>query len=212
QAGFDSQVALSRAATDVLTIRDQQEIFMQALCYRGANSLAVEQVPDPVILNPHDAIIRVKLATACGSDLHLLNGYVPTMRAGDIIGHEFMGEVVETGPEVKKIGRGKRVVVPSVVSCGHCWYCEHDLWSLCDNTNPNGYLQERLLGYPTAGIYGYTHAFGGYAGAHAQYVRIPHADTNCFEVPEGLRDEQVVFLSDAGPTGYMGADFCGISP
>jgi len=185
---------------------------MKALCWNGANDLRVETVPDPSIVNPRDAIVRVTMSSVCGSDLHFIDGYVPTMRAGDIIGHEFMGEVVETGPEVKKIGRGKRVVVPSVVSCGHCWYCEHDLWSLCDNTNPNGYLQERLLGYPTAGIYGYTHAFGGYAGAHAQYVRIPHADTNCFEVPEGLRDEQVVFLSDAGPTGYMGADFCGISP
>ena len=185
---------------------------MKALCWNGANDLRVETVPDPSIVNPRDAIVRVTMSSVCGSDLHFIDGYVPTMRAGDIIGHEFMGEIVETGPEVKKIGRGKRVVVPSVVSCGHCWYCEHDLWSLCDNTNPNGYLQERLLGYPTAGIYGYTHAFGGYAGAHAQYVRIPHADTNCFEVPEGLRDEQVVFLSDAGPTGYMGADFCGISP
>jgi threonine dehydrogenase-like Zn-dependent dehydrogenase len=185
---------------------------MKALCWNGANDLRVETVPDPSIVNPRDAIVRVTMSSVCGSDLHFIDGYVPTMRAGDIIGHEFMGEVVETGPEVKKIGRGKRVVVPSVVSCGHCWYCEHDLWSLCDNTNPNGYLQERLLGYPTAGIYGYTHAFGGYAGAHAQYVRIPHADINCFEVPEGLRDEQAVFLSDAGPTGYMGADFCGISP
>ena len=185
---------------------------MRALCWNGVNDLRVESVPDPSIVNPHDAILKVTMSTTCGSDLHFIDGYIPTMRAGDIIGHEFMGEIVETGPEVKRIKRGTRVVIPSFVCCGSCWYCKHDLWSLCDNTNPNANLQEPLLGYPTAGIYGYTHAFGGYAGAHAQYVRIPHADTDCFEVPEGLRDEQVIFLSDAGPTGYMGADFCDIAP
>lgn len=185
---------------------------MRALCWNGVNDLRVETVPDPSIVNPRDAILRVTMSTTCGSDLHFINGYIPTMRAGDVIGHEFMGEILETGPEVKKIKKGDRVVVPSFICCGHCWYCRHDLWSLCDNTNPNAYLQEPLLGYPTAGIYGYTHAFGGYAGAHAQYVRVPHADTDCFVVPDGLRDEQVIFLSDAGPTGYMGADFCGISP
>lgn len=185
---------------------------MRALCWNGVNDLRVETVPDPSIVNPHDAIVRVTMSSTCGSDLHFIDGYVSTMRAGDVIGHEFMGEVVEVGPEVKRIRRGQRVVVPSPVCCGNCWYCRHDLWSLCDNTNPNGYLQEQLLGYPTAGIYGYTHAFGGYAGSHAQFVRIPHADTDCFEVPESLRDEQAVFLSDAGATGYMGADYCGISP
>lgn len=185
---------------------------MRALCWNGVNDLRVETVPDPSIVNPRDAILRVTMSTTCGSDLHFIDGYVPTMRSGDIIGHEFMGEVIEVGPEVKELKRGMRVVVPSFICCGKCWYCEHQYWSLCDNTNPNGYLQETLLGYPTAGIYGYTHAFGGYAGAHAQYVRIPHADTNCFAVPEGLSDEQVLFLSDAGPTGYMGADFCGINP
>jgi len=185
---------------------------MRALCWNGVNDLRVETVPDPSIVNPHDAILRVSMSTTCGSDLHFIDGYIPTMRAGDVIGHEFMGEVVEVGPEVKKIRKGQRVVVPSFICCGDCWYCQHDLWSLCDNTNPNAPLQETLLGYPTAGIYGYTHAFGGYAGAHAQYVRVPHADTDCFVVPEGLRDEQVIFLSDAGPTGYMGADFCNISP
>lgn len=185
---------------------------MRALCWNGVNDLRVETVPDPSIVNPHDTILRVTMSTTCGSDLHFIDGYIPTMRSGDIIGHEFMGEVVETGPEVKRLKRGMRVVVPSFVCCGHCWYCEHELWSLCDNTNPNAYLQQNLLGSPTAGIYGYTHAFGGYAGAHAQYVRVPYGDTNCFEVPEGLRDEQVLFLSDAGPTGYMGADFCSIAP
>jgi NADPH:quinone reductase-like Zn-dependent oxidoreductase len=119
---------------------------------------------------------------------------------------------VETGPEVRKVAKGDRVVVPSFICCGKCWYYEHELWSLCDNTNPNAELQEPLLGYPTAGIYGYTHAFGGYVGGHAQYVRVPHADTDCFKVPEGLKDEQVLFFSDAAPTGYMGAEFCNIHP
>lgn len=185
---------------------------MRALCWNGVNDLRVETVPDPSIVNPHDAILRVTMSTTCGSDLHFIDGYIPTMRAGDVIGHEFMGEVLEVGPEVKKIKKGQRVVVPSFICCGDCWFCQHDLWSLCDNTNPNAPMQEPLLGYATAGIYGYTHAFGGYAGAHAQYVRVPHADIDCFVVPEGLHDEQVLFLSDAGPTGYMGADFCNINP
>ena len=183
---------------------------MRALCWNGVNDLRVETVPDPVIVNGHDVILRVTMSTTCGSDLHFIDGYIPTMRAGDVIGHEFMGEVVETGRDVTKIKKGDRVVVPSFICCGQCWYCQHDLWSLCDNTNPNAEMQSTLLGYPTAGIYGYTHAFGGFAGAHAQYIRVPHADVDCFIVPEGLRDEQVVFLSDAAPTGYMGADFCNI--
>jgi len=185
---------------------------MKALVWNGVNDLRVERVPDPEIVNPHDVILRVTMSTTCGSDLHFIDGYIPTMRAGDVIGHEFMGEVVDVGPEVSKVKRGDRVVVPSFIGCGSCWYCRHDFWSLCDNTNPHAELQEPLLGYPTAGIYGYTHAFGGYAGAHAQYVRVPHADNDCFLVPEGLRDEQVLFLSDAAPTGYMGADFCNIHP
>lgn len=183
---------------------------MRALCWNGVNDLQVETVPDPEIINPHDAILRVTMSTTCGSDLHFIDGYIPTMRKGDVIGHEFMGEVVDVGREVKKVKKGDRVVVPSFIVCGACWYCQHGLYSLCDNTNPNAELQEPVLGYPTAGIYGYTHAFGGYAGAHAQYVRVPHADNDCFRVPEGLRDEQVIFLSDAVPTGFMGADFCNI--
>jgi threonine dehydrogenase-like Zn-dependent dehydrogenase len=185
---------------------------MRALCWNGVNDLRVETVPDPGIVNPHDAILRVTMSTTCGSDLHFIDGYIPTMRSGDIIGHEFIGEVLETGREVKRLRKGDRVVVPSFICCGQCWYCRHDLWSLCDNTNPNAEMQAALLGYPTAGIYGYTHAFGGYAGAHAQFIRVPHADVDCFPIPEGLRDEQVVFLSDAAPTGYMGADFCNIKP
>ncbi|WP_141733497.1 zinc-dependent alcohol dehydrogenase [Oligoflexus tunisiensis] len=185
---------------------------MRALCWNGVNDLRVETVPDPRILNPHDVILRVTMSTTCGSDLHMIGGYMPTMREGDIIGHEFMGEVVEAGPQVEKIKVGDRVVVPSFISCGSCWFCQHDLYSLCDNTNPNAKLQEPLLGYPTAGAYGATHAFGGYAGAHAQYVRVPHADVDCFKVPDHVTDEQAIFLSDAVPTGFMGADFCSIQP
>jgi len=185
---------------------------MRALCWNGINQLGVETVPDPTIVNPRDAIVRVILSTTCGSDLHFIDGYIPTMRHGDVIGHEFMGEVVEVGSNVTRIKRGDRVVVPSFICCGSCWYCRNDLWSLCDNTNPNPELQEPLFGYPTAGIYGYTHAFGGYAGSHAQYIRVPHADTDCFVIPEGVSDEQALFMSDAAPTGYMGADFCNIQP
>ena len=183
---------------------------MRALCWHGVNDLRVDTVPDPEIINPRDAILRVTLSTTCGSDLHFIDGYLPTMKAGDIIGHEFMGEVVEVGREVKKVKRGDRVVVPSFIACNACWFCNHVLHSLCDNTNPNWAMQEPLLGYPTAGIYGYTHAFGGYAGAHATYVRVPFADNDCVLVPEGVPDEQALFLSDAAPTGYMGADFCNL--
>jgi threonine dehydrogenase-like Zn-dependent dehydrogenase len=183
---------------------------MRALCWNGVNDLRVETVPDPEILNPRDVILKVKLSTTCGSDLHFIDGYIPTMREGDVIGHEFMGEIVDVGKEVRKVKKGDRVVVPSFICCGSCWYCRHDLYSLCDNTNPKGELQEPVFGYPTAGIYGYTHAFGGYAGSHAEYVRVPHADVDCFKVPDEVRDETALFLSDAGPTGYMGADFCDI--
>ncbi len=185
---------------------------MRALCWNGVNDLRVETVPDPAIVNPHDIILKVKLSTTCGSDLHLIDGFIPTMKSGDVIGHEFMGEIVDVGPEVRSVKVGDRVVVPSFISCGTCWFCQQHLYSLCDNTHPKPELQEPLLGYPTAGIYGYSHAFGGYAGAHAQYVRVPHADVDCFKVPENVTDEQALFVSDAVPTGYMGADFCNIHP
>ncbi|AKJ28696.1 zinc-dependent alcohol dehydrogenase [Caldimonas brevitalea] len=185
---------------------------MRAICWNGVNKLAVETVPDPVLVNPGDAILKVRLSTTCGSDLHFIGGYLPTMREGDVIGHEFMGEIVEVGRGVQKLRPGDRVVVPSFIGCGRCWYCGRQLWSLCDNTNPHPYLQEPLFGYPTGGIYGYTHAFGGYAGSHAQYMRLAHADVNAFVVPDGVSDLQALFLSDAVPTGYMGADFCNISP
>ena len=183
---------------------------MRALCWNGVNDLRMEDVPDPELTNSRDVVLRVKKTTTCGSDLHFIDGYLPSMRAGDVIGHEFMGEVAEVGPEVGDIEEGDRVVVPSFVGCGSCFYCQSDQWSLCDNTNPNPELQEPILGDATAGIYGYTHAFGGYAGSHAEYVRVPHADSNCFQVPDELSDEQALFASDAWPTGYMGADFCDI--
>lgn len=185
---------------------------MKALCYNGVNKLAVERVPDPGIINPHDAIIRVKMSSVCGSDLHLIDGFVPTMQKGDIIGHEFMGEVVEIGPEVKKLKKGDTVVVGSIIGCGQCQHCSHQEWSLCDNTNPNAYMVEKAFGHSTAGIFGYSHAFGGYAGSHAEYIRVPFADNGAFVVPEGLKDEQVIFVSDAFPTGYMAADMCNIKP
>jgi threonine dehydrogenase-like Zn-dependent dehydrogenase len=185
---------------------------MRALCWNGINDLRVETVKDPELVNPRDVILKVLLTTTCGSDLHLIDGYIPTMRAGDVIGHEFIGEVVEVGSDVKNVSKGDRVVVPSPVCCGNCWFCAHDMWSLCDNSNPNPELQEPVLGYPTAGIFGYSHAFGGYAGSHAQYMRIPYGDVGCFKVPDGVSNEQALFLSDAAPTGFMGADFCEIKP
>ena len=185
---------------------------MRALCWHGVNDLRVDDVPDPSIVNPRDVILRVRLTTTCGSDLHLIDGYVPTMEEGDVLGHEFMGEIVAAGAEVRNVRVGQRVVVPSFIGCGSCWWCQHEQYSLCDNTNPNWAMQEPLLGFPTGGIYGYTHAFGGYAGSHAEYVRVPHADTNCFGIPDAVDDLAALFLSDAAPTGFMGADFCAITP
>lgn len=184
---------------------------MRALCWNGINELAVETVDDPVLVNPHDVIVKVRLTTTCGSDLHFIDGYLPGMRQGDVFGHEFMGEIVETGPEVRDRAVGDRVVVPSFIACNRCWYCDHGLYSCCDTTNPNAELQQPLLGYPSGGIYGYTHPFGGYAGSHAQYIRVPFGDANCFPIPASITDEQALFLSDAAPTGFMGADFCDIS-
>jgi len=183
---------------------------MRALCWNGINDLRVETVADPEIQNPNDVILKVRLSTTCGSDLHLIDGLIPTMRAGDVLGHEFMGEIVDVGREVTKVKKGDRVVIPSFIACGQCWYCQHDLYSLCDCSHPKPELQEPLLGYPTAGIYAYSHAFGGYAGAHAEYVRVPFANTDCFVVPDEVSDEDALFISDAAPTGFMGADFCNI--
>jgi threonine dehydrogenase-like Zn-dependent dehydrogenase len=176
---------------------------MKALCWNGANNVQVENVPNPTIINPHDAIVRVTMTAICGSDLHLHDGYIPTVQKGDILGHEFMGEVVEVGRAVTNLRAGDRVVVPFLISCGHCFFCTRDLWSLCDNTNPNAGMAEALWGYSPAGIYGYSHLLGGYAGGQAEYVRVPFADVGPIKVPNGLRDEQVILLTDVFPTGYM---------
>ncbi len=185
---------------------------MKALCWFGKTDVRVEEVPDPQILNPRDAIIRITRTAICGSDLHLYDGYVPTMQKGDIMGHEFMGEVVETGAEVKNLKVGDRVVVPFPIACGNCFYCRRELWSLCDNTNPNAGMLEAVYGYSGAGLFGYSHLYGGYAGGQAEYARVPFADVGPVKVPDGLDDEQVLFLSDIFPTGYMAAENCDIRP
>lgn len=185
---------------------------MKAVCWHGANDVRVETVPDPKILNPRDAILKVTSATICGSDLHIYDGYIPTMQPGDIIGHEFMGEIVDIGSEVKLLKKGDRVVVSSIIGCGQCAYCNQQMWSLCDNSNPNSGMQEKLFGFGTAGIFGYSHLFGGYAGAQAEYVRVPFADFGAVKVPEGIPDEKLLPISDAFPTGYMGAELCDIQP
>jgi threonine dehydrogenase-like Zn-dependent dehydrogenase len=185
---------------------------MKALCWFGKNDVRVEDVPEPQIINPRDAIIRVTRTAICGSDLHLLDGYVPGMQKGDILGHEFMGEVVETGSEVKILKVGDRVVVPFPISCGSCFFCLNGQFSLCDNTNPNAAVLEKLYGYSGAGLYGYSHLYGGYAGGQAEYARVPFADVGPVRITDGLDDEQVLFLSDIFPTGYMAAENCDIQP
>jgi threonine dehydrogenase-like Zn-dependent dehydrogenase len=185
---------------------------MKALCWFGRNDVRVETVPDPTILNPRDAIVRITSTAICGSDLHLYDGYIPSMQTGDILGHEFMGEVVETGPEVTNLKAGDRVVVPFTISCGRCYFCEQELWSLCDNSNPNAWMAEGMYGYSPAGLYGYSHMLGGYAGGQAQYARVPFADVGPLKIPNGMTDEQVLFLSDIFPTGYQAAEQCGIQP
>ncbi|HEY2091951.1 MAG TPA: zinc-dependent alcohol dehydrogenase [Thermoanaerobaculia bacterium] len=185
---------------------------MKAVCFWRKTEVRVVDVPDPKILNPHDAIVRVTLTAICGSDLHLYDGYVPTMMKGDILGHEFMGEVVEVGSEVRTLKVGDRVIVPFPISCGRCFYCQQQLWSLCDNTNPNAWMVEAMYGFSGAGLFGYSHLYGGYAGGQAEYVRVPFADVSPLKIPDGLTDEQVLFLTDIFPTGYMAAEFCEIKP
>ena len=185
---------------------------MKAVVWHATNDVRVERVPDPTILNPRDAIVRITSTAICGSDLHLLNGFIPTMQAGDILGHEFMGEVVEVGRDNRKLKVGDRVVVPFTIACGRCFFCERDLWSLCDNSNPNAWMAEKLYGYTTSGLFGYSHLTGGYAGGQAQYARVPYADVGPIRIPDGIPDEQVLFLSDILPTGYMAAENCEIKP
>jgi len=184
---------------------------MRANCWMGKQHVEVETVPDPSILMREDAIIRVTSTAICGSDLHLFNGVMPTMEKGDVLGHEFMGEVVEVGRGVKKLAIGDRVVVPFPIACGRCAQCRDEMYSLCENSNPNAVIAEKVLGHSPAGVFGYSHMLGGFAGGQAEYVRVPFADVGPLLVPDGLTDEQVLFLSDIFPTGYMGAEMCDIA-
>src|SRR5690349_12003981 len=185
---------------------------MKALCWYGNHDVRVETVPDPKILNPRDAIIRVTRTAICGSDLHIYDGFIPTMHEGDILGHEFMGEVVEVAAGVRNLQVGDRVVVPFTIACGSCGFCARGLWSLCDNSNPNAWMLEKLYGASGSGLFGYSHLLGGYAGGQAEYARVPYADIGPIKIDNGLSDEQVLFLSDIFPTGYMAAENCNIQP
>lgn len=196
---------IKQASTD-------QESDMKAVCWNGKRDMRVERVPDPEILNPRDAIIKVTSTAICGSDLHLYNGMMPAMKSGDIVGHEFMGEVVEVGSANKKLKKGDRVVVPFTISCGTCFYCEKGLFSLCDNSNPNEEIAKTMMGHSPAGLFGYSHIMGGYPGGQAEYVRVPFADVGPIKIESDLDDDQVLFLSDIFPTGYMGAENADIEP
>jgi threonine dehydrogenase-like Zn-dependent dehydrogenase len=183
---------------------------MKANCWMGKKDVRIMNVPDPTILNPRDAIVKITSTAICGSDLHLYNGFVPTMEKGDIIGHEFMGEVVELGPDVNNLKIGDRVVVPFPIACGNCFFCHEQLFSVCENSNPNAAMAEKMWGHSPAGIFGYSHLTGGYAGGQAEYARVPFADVGPIKIPDGMTDEQVLFLSDILPTGYMAAEACDI--
>jgi threonine dehydrogenase-like Zn-dependent dehydrogenase len=185
---------------------------MKATCWMGKRNMRVMEVPDPQILNDHDAIVKITSTAICGSDLHLYNFFIPAMEPGDILGHEFMGEVVEVGRAVKNLKVGDRVVVPFPIACGRCAACKAQNFSICENSNPNAWMAEKLLGYSPSGIFGYSHLTGGYAGGQAEYARVPFADVGPLKVPDGMTDEQVLFLSDILPTGYMGAEMCDIKP
>ncbi|MFC7515603.1 zinc-dependent alcohol dehydrogenase [Herbaspirillum sp. GCM10030257] len=185
---------------------------MRANVWHGKQDVRIDNVPDPEILNPRDAIVKITSTAICGSDLHLYNGFVPTMEKGDIIGHEFMGEIVELGKDVKNLKIGDRVVVPFPIACGNCFFCEEKLYSVCENSNPNAAMAEKMWGHSPAGIFGYSHLTGGYAGGQAEYARVPYADVGPIKIPDGMTDEQVLFLSDILPTGYMAAEACDIRP
>jgi threonine dehydrogenase-like Zn-dependent dehydrogenase len=175
---------------------------MKAVCWYGSNDVRVESVSEPKILNPRDAIVKITLTAICGSDLHIYNGYIPTMHKGDILGHEFMGEVVEVGTEVKRLKRGDRVVVPFTICCGECFFCKNQLWSLCDNSNPNAGKADKLYGFSGAALFGYSHLYGGFAGGQAQYARVPFADVGPLKIESDLPDEKVLFLSDILPVTW----------
>ncbi|MFG1842490.1 zinc-dependent alcohol dehydrogenase [Micromonospora sp. NPDC049175] len=185
---------------------------MKATAWMGTDTVKVIDVPDPKIMNARDAIVRISTTAICGSDLHLYHGYIPAMRKGDILGHEFMGEVVEVGPQVRNLKPGDRVVVPFPIACGHCSSCQRGLYSVCENSNPNAGIAEKIMGHSPAGIFGYSHLLGGYAGGQAEYARVPFADIGPLKVPDDVRDDQAVMLADVFPTGYMGAEMCDIKP
>src|SRR6187431_2138981 len=185
---------------------------MRAVCWEGKENIRVENVPDPRILNPRDAIVRITTTAICGSDLHIYDGYIPTMQKGDVLGHEFMGEVIDVGKDNTRLKVGDRVVVPFTIACGHCYFCKEEMWSLCDNSNPNAWMAEKISGFSGSGLFGYSHMYGGYPGGQAEYARVPFADVGPIKVPSSLSDEQVLFLSDIFPTGYMAAENCGIRP
>jgi threonine dehydrogenase-like Zn-dependent dehydrogenase len=185
---------------------------MKALVWHGKHDVRVDTVPDPVIEDPKDAIVKVTTAAICGSDLHLYDGFVLGMKSGDILGHEFMGEVVETGSAVKKLKKGDRVVVPFTIICGECEQCRRGNYSVCETTNRNKETADKVFGHTTAGLYGYTHLTGGYPGGQAQYVRVPYADVGPVKIENGFTDEQVLFLGDIFPTGWQAAVQCDIQP
>lgn len=183
---------------------------MKAVTWAGKKKIEVVDVPTPGIEHPRDVVLRVTLTAICGSDLHLYDGYIPTMEEGDVLGHEFMGEIVEAGSEVTHVGVGDRVLVPFNIACGDCWFCKSELYSLCDKSNPNAAMAEKAYGHSPAGLFGYSHMFGGFAGGQAQYVRVPFADVGAFLIPEDLPDEKVLFLTDIFPTGYQAAENCNL--
>jgi threonine dehydrogenase-like Zn-dependent dehydrogenase len=185
---------------------------MKALCWHGHGDVRVDNVPDPVLKDATDVIIKITSTAICGSDLHLLDGYMPTMESGDILGHEPMGIVVETGSAVTRVKRGDRVVVPFTISCGSCFFCKKGLTAACDNSNPNAAMAAKVMGHSPAGLFGYSHLTGGYAGGQAEYLRVPYADVGCLKIESDLSDEQVLFLSDIFPTGYMAAENADIEP
>ena len=185
---------------------------MKALCWHGTGDVRIDNVPDPKILEPRDAIIKITASGICGSDLHLLNGFVPTMKAGDILGHEPMGIVMEVGNAVRNLRPGDRVVVPFTIACGHCFFCEKTLYSLCDNSNPNAEMARLQMGHSPSGLFGFSHMLGGIPGGQAEYLRVPYADVGPIKIESDLPDEQVLFLSDIFPTGYMAAENCQMEP
>ena len=185
---------------------------MRALCWHGHGDVRVDTVPDPTIRHARDAIIKISACAICGSDLHLYDGYQPTMKSGDILGHENMGTVVELGPEVTNLRIGDRVVVPFTISCGDCWFCQKGLFSACERTNPNADLAIAAMGHSPAGLFGFSHMLGGYSGGQAEYLRVPMADVGPIKVPDNVSDEQALFLSDIFPTGYMAAENAQIQP